>query len=421
MNIKIISDIMNTQKVHGSARESVFEILKNRNPEVGVEIGVQYGLLSEKLLDFHPNLKMYGIDPYNTDLFQVSGDKDKTLDDEIYENTLKTLSKFGDRYKHIRKTSNDALIDVPGLIDFVYIDGDKTKKAVWDDMSYWFPKIREGGVMMGHDYGHPSYRYMKPLIDRYFGFEPKVEEGGIWWVEKRKKEHRKVSVVTPFYNSGFYARELIKHTNDPRIDEMIIVDDCSIPGETEMLTEVIKNNPKIQYYRNSENVGELRSRIRGTELAKNDWIIYLDGDNSLTEKYLDAISMVPTWRDDVIYAPAFGNKRKINYRILTGKYINKENISDLIRSDLYMISMFLNTGNYFMNKNAYLETARKVIDTPKHSYGDIVVNTEWFLDGKYIFVVENMDYVHALRKNSAWKDHAQEMTIKVTECLDKLK
>jgi hypothetical protein len=39
-----------------------------------------------------------------------------------------------------------------GFFDMVYIDADHTESAVYADLCAWFPKVRAGGVLAGHDY-----------------------------------------------------------------------------------------------------------------------------------------------------------------------------------------------------------------------------------------------------------------------------
>jgi len=38
------------------------------------------------------------------------------------------------------------------FFDFVYIDADHTESAVYADLYSWYPKVRSGGVLAGHDY-----------------------------------------------------------------------------------------------------------------------------------------------------------------------------------------------------------------------------------------------------------------------------
>jgi hypothetical protein len=39
-----------------------------------------------------------------------------------------------------------------GYFDFVYIDANHTYESVTADLNAWYPKVREGGMIAGHDY-----------------------------------------------------------------------------------------------------------------------------------------------------------------------------------------------------------------------------------------------------------------------------
>lgn len=65
-------------------------------------------------------------------------------------------------------------------LDFVYIDGNHTYEHVIADVRNWLPKVKEGGVIGGHDYTYPSVRR---AVDRHF--EPDIVVNSSWL--KRKK------------------------------------------------------------------------------------------------------------------------------------------------------------------------------------------------------------------------------------------
>ena len=55
--------------------------------------------------------------------------------------------------KVVRKHSVETAKDFDdGHFDFVYIDDDHTYKAVKEGIEAWWPKVRPGGVMAGHNY-----------------------------------------------------------------------------------------------------------------------------------------------------------------------------------------------------------------------------------------------------------------------------
>src|SRR5262249_3794937 len=45
-----------------------------------------------------------------------------------------------------------ALLFEDGSVDFVFVDGDHGYEAVKRDLAAWFPKVKAGGVLAGHDY-----------------------------------------------------------------------------------------------------------------------------------------------------------------------------------------------------------------------------------------------------------------------------
>lgn len=56
-----------------------------------------------------------------------------------------------DRVRHVRKYSSDALEDVPGEIDLLYIDGAHRFGPANEDIRRWSAKVRPGGDLLIHD------------------------------------------------------------------------------------------------------------------------------------------------------------------------------------------------------------------------------------------------------------------------------
>ena len=47
--------------------------------------------------------------------------------------------------------SEDAVDDIPEKLDFVYIDGNHAYEYVKKDIGLYYPKLKKGGVIGGHD------------------------------------------------------------------------------------------------------------------------------------------------------------------------------------------------------------------------------------------------------------------------------
>lgn len=402
--MKLEKDIENSKKVHGLSRETFMKVIKGRGFKVGVEIGVQYGQNAESILENTNIEKLYGIDPYDTSFYPIS--PLRGMDEEIYQHAMNRLKRFGDRYTHIRKSSMEGLLDIEGEIDFIYIDGGRSKLDTNQDLTYWYPKIKVGGIMAGNGWNHSSHPWVTRFLKKHYD-NIIAKKKGIWWIKKGKKTKNteKISVVTPFYNTSCYAKSLIElPLKDPRIDDIVIVDDFSEEKEYKKLLEIVNNNPKIRVYRNKENIGEFKTRIKAVRKIKNNWVIFLDGDNALTTEYLDAIYNIPVWKRNVIYCPDNGTNDKIDFRIYSSNYIGKSNINEYLYGQRYLFSLFLGTGNYFMNMHSYLRTATPIQSMGKRAYGDYYFNGEW-LKKNLMYVVKGMRYVHRIRKNSAWMEN----------------
>lgn len=51
-------------------------------------------------------------------------------------------------------------------LDFVFIDASHDYENVIADIRAWYPKVKEGGVIAGHDY--PTWAGVKKAVDEYF-------------------------------------------------------------------------------------------------------------------------------------------------------------------------------------------------------------------------------------------------------------
>lgn len=123
---------------------------KNK-PLIGAEIGVLRGANTLNMLRSLNIKKLYLIDPY-----LVGSSGSKTLADETFKIAKYTLRKYKDNVVFIKKKSIDAVDDITELLDFVYIDGDHTYTGALYDLIFYYPKIKKGGVICGHDFDIPD-------------------------------------------------------------------------------------------------------------------------------------------------------------------------------------------------------------------------------------------------------------------------
>jgi len=109
----------------------------------------------------------------------------------------------------------------------------------------------------------------------------------------------RVSIVMPAYNCIRYISWAVESVLEQSCPdwELIIVDDCSQDGSRERIETFSALDSRIRAFRNERNQGVGRSRNRGVELAKGEWIAFLDSDDVWTadklEKQLSLLSREP--------------------------------------------------------------------------------------------------------------------------------
>jgi predicted O-methyltransferase YrrM len=92
---------------------------------------------------------LWGSDPRNRDRSQV----DTALHQARRQTAEQRLSRFGDRvHFHQADSLMTARQFADNSLDFVYLDADHSVESVQEDIAAWFPKIRSGGLLAGHDF-----------------------------------------------------------------------------------------------------------------------------------------------------------------------------------------------------------------------------------------------------------------------------
>lgn len=137
-------------------RKELYKIFNKKGFKMGAEIGVQRGRNARAMFKYIPGLTLYLIDPWEKR-------------ERLYKWTMKKLSSYGDNAIVMRSTSANAAPKVPDKsLDFVYIDADHSYDAVMLDIILWIRKIKNGGIISGHDY--------RPWHKRGFGVKFAVDD-----------------------------------------------------------------------------------------------------------------------------------------------------------------------------------------------------------------------------------------------------
>lgn len=134
-----------------------FGLLLNRRNLIGhaVEVGTHQAEFASAFLRGWQGKILTCIDPWRDNLPNYQdplAGRERTQDLLV---AIQALREFEDRVRIVLQTSPQASwFHVDESLDFVYLDGNHAESAVAQDIAAWWPKLRPGGVLAGHDWGH---------------------------------------------------------------------------------------------------------------------------------------------------------------------------------------------------------------------------------------------------------------------------
>ena len=167
--------------------------------DIAVEVGVWRGDYSGSIISALEPVNFYGVDPYL--LHDEYGDAPDPVEFANQENLNNLYLRVAGQFARspyttlLRKKGVDAAKQFEDdSIDFVYIDGDHSYDFVKNDIAAWWPKVKEGGILSGHDYtpGNPQKGHIYGVIEAVTEFVEEYdltlqttdEQYATWWVTK---------------------------------------------------------------------------------------------------------------------------------------------------------------------------------------------------------------------------------------------
>ena len=103
-----------------------------------------------------------------------------------------------------------------------------------------------------------------------------------------------VSVVMPAYNSEKYIEAAIRSVQSQTMTEweLLVIDDGSSDFTCAIVERLAAEDSRIRFLKNQENMGTAKTRNRGLDLCRGEYVALLDSDDLWTsdklEKQIDA-------------------------------------------------------------------------------------------------------------------------------------
>jgi hypothetical protein len=162
---------------------------------VGAEVGVAEGKMSAMLLKTMPGLTLYMVDRWSE-----YSDEERKRDkyskqpllrqkdwDAKYSKAKSVSAIYNGRGRIVRESSLNAVAQFDDeFFDFVFLDADHSFEGAWADIAAWYPKVKVGGYLCGHDYHNKANP--KPgvdkAVDEAFGDRVKSDDNATWFVKR---------------------------------------------------------------------------------------------------------------------------------------------------------------------------------------------------------------------------------------------
>ena len=185
--------INTVQPVTGPRRwDEILKRIPADKPAIGAEIGILKGFNAREIVKARPLIKHIMIDPWDgvkkdkSYLESLSDDSkgDQAFFDRCFKIAMIRVQPWLARCEIMKMKSIDAAkIIKDNSLDYVFIDADHSYAGVKRDIETWWPKVRLGGWIGGHDYDKRFYGVMTAVDE---AFPSEIERGGdnTWFVRK---------------------------------------------------------------------------------------------------------------------------------------------------------------------------------------------------------------------------------------------
>jgi hypothetical protein len=168
---------------------ALIDIINEEDFKKFAEIGVWKGRSCRRILK-NTNLDEYwAVDPWEVMEKEATGvqrRREKWQWEEYHQFVCRLMVKRP-QLRVLRMTSELASALFPdGYFDLVYIDAIHTFERVNEDIGFWLPKVRKGGILAGHDYytGRKKVAGVKEAVDKWFGENIEVLEDVQVWIKR---------------------------------------------------------------------------------------------------------------------------------------------------------------------------------------------------------------------------------------------
>jgi len=163
-------------------------------PENGifVEVGVWKGQsLSYFIIDSinkNKNIQIYAVDSFEGSAEHFRDKEPSIMNKTLFTEFTNNMKTLESRYKCLKMPSEEAYkIFADNSIDILFLDAAHDYENVSKDLRNWYPKIKQGGILAGHDYS-PGWPVVIAVDEFYKDKQNEIINFGddCCWITRKK-------------------------------------------------------------------------------------------------------------------------------------------------------------------------------------------------------------------------------------------
>lgn len=151
-----------------------------------IEVGVLFGRSLCLMAELRPDLRIWAVDSWE------DGDRGEhepycrkygSTFDAFLGGVKEHCPGVLERIHVIRALSTSVTLP---MADAAFLDADHEFAGIQADIAHYTPRVRDGGIICGHDYGE-HFPGVKRAVDEAFGGKHHMGPGGwtsVWWLVK---------------------------------------------------------------------------------------------------------------------------------------------------------------------------------------------------------------------------------------------
>jgi glycosyltransferase involved in cell wall biosynthesis len=216
----------------------------------------------------------------------------------------------------------------------------------------------------------------------------------------------KISVIIPVYNAQEFLERCLDSVLSQTINsiEVICIDDCSTDHSFEILNQYAQKDIRLKCFRNDLNIGQGLTRNKGLDIARGEYISFVDCDDWIEPNMFDDLySKNRLKKYDIVFCNFFYDLPKNKTIIPDFSKVENVSLDFLLKESISPTIKYyspnspcgkLYRNEYLVENNISFESERVLM------YEDKFFNLSLFVSNPSIYFEKNAYYHYVIRHGS---------------------